>query len=249
MAEAWVYEALYTPMRPLIGITTSTTPDTERYYQWKDYVEAVEAAGGIPFLIPPLKYEENIESLLDHIHGLLLSGGPDIDPKYYGDEPTGVRRIDPEKDFLEINLARAALKRDIPILGICRGCQVLNVAAHGTLHQHVQGLKHFQHAPPDYPTHTIVVEKGTRLFRILRESELRVNSFHHQAIKDLAPGFLVSARAPDGVIEGIESPNHRFVIGVQFHIEYLWSSNPSFKRIFIDFVESRERPGLGSGRP
>lgn len=236
-------------MKPIIGITASTTPDTERYYQWKDYVEAVEASGGIPLLIPPLKYKADIESLLGHIHGLLLSGGADLDPKYYEDEPTGVRRIDPGKDFLEINLARAALKADLPILGICRGCQVLNVAAHGTLNQHIQGLKHFQYAPPDHPTHTIAIEKGTKLFGILKASELRVNSFHHQAIKDIAPGFLVSARAPDGVIEGIESPNHRFVIGVQFHIEYLWPSNPIFKRIFMGFVESRERPGPGPGRP
>jgi putative glutamine amidotransferase len=234
-------------VKPIIGITASTTPDAERYYQWKDYVAAIEASDGIPLLIPPLKLKENAESLLGQIQGLLLSGGADLDPKYYGAEPTGVRRIDPGKDFLEINLAKAALKADLSILGICRGCQVLNVAAGGTLSQHIQGLKHFQYAPQDYPTHTIKIEPDTKLSRILDASELRVNSFHHQAIKDLAPGFIVSARAPDGVIEGIESQNHRFVIGVQFHIEYLWMSNPRFKRLFTSFVENSGRPSPGPG--
>lgn len=227
---------------PLIGITCSTHPTEEKYYIVKDYVKAVEASGGIPVLIPPVKSETKIKSMVRVLDGLLLSGGKDLDPKYYGEEPVGVWRIDPEKDVLELTLTRTALKRNIPILGICRGCQVLNVVGGGTVAQHLStqkgAIKHWQTAPDAYPTHGLELRKGTRLLQIIGESRIRVNSFHHQAIKDVAKGYKVSAVAPDGTVEAIESEGDSWVIGVQFHIEYLWEEYPEFKRIFVDFIEA-----------
>ena len=229
---------------PVVGITCSADPSSGRYYLPGRYVEAIESAAGIPLLLPPLKLKRNIESLIDKIDGLLLSGGEDLDPFFYGEEPTkGMRIIDPKKDFLEINLVKLALKKDMPTLAICRGCQVLNVAAGGTLYQDTEGLKHYQQAPRDYPTHEIEIKEDTLLFKILSKKKLRVNSFHHQSIRDVAPKFVTSAVAKDGVIEGIECKDYKFVVGVQFHIEFLWKAHPIFKKIFTTFVNA-----VGSGR-
>jgi len=227
---------------PVIGITCATHPTEERYYIVKDYVKAVAAAGGSPVLIAPLGAEARIAQIAGFLDGLLLSGGKDLDPKLYGQEPVGVWRIDPEKDALEMALARTALKRDIPILGICRGCQVLNVLGGGNLIQHLsvkdKKIKHWQTAPDNYPTHELELTKGTKLREIIGRERVRVNSFHHQGIGDVAKGYSVSAVAADGTIEGLESNSHSWVIGIQFHIEYLWEEYPEFNRVFTDFVKA-----------
>lgn len=232
-------------MKPLIGITTSTFDDEKRYYQWKDYVEAVEDAGGVPLLLVPTK-AENIEEIVERIDGLLLSGGWDIDPTLYGEEPKKVRKIDSRRDTFEIPLTKMVYEKNKPILGICRGAQVLNVTFGGTLHQQINTeIKHFQQASDDHPTHTIQIEEGTLLFNLLKVKETKVNSFHHQAIAKLAPGFSVNSRAKDKIIEGIEDSGKRFVIGVQFHIEGLYKTYPSFFKIFKAFVESIKHPSQG----
>jgi putative glutamine amidotransferase len=225
--------------KPVVGITCCADPSSGRYYLPERYVESIESAGGLPLLLPPLKLKRNIESIINKIEGLLLSGGEDLDPFFYGEEPTkGTRIIDPKKDFLEMTLTKLALKKNMPILAICRGCQVLNVAAGGTLHQDTEGLKHYQQAPRDYPTHEIEIKEGTILFEILGKKKLRVNSFHHQSVKDVAPKFVISAVAKDGVIEGIEGDDFKFVVGVQFHVEFLWKAYPIFKRTFTAFVDA-----------
>ncbi len=227
---------------PIIGITCSAHPSEEKYYIVKDYVRAVDACGGIPILIPPFESERRIREVSLFLDGLLLSGGKDLDPKFYGEEPMGVWRIDPEKDSLELTLTRAVLERDIPILGICRGCQVLNVIGGGTISQHLsvkdEKIKHWQRAPDSYPTHEVEIKKETRFFEIIGKDRVRVNSFHHQAIKDVAEGYKVCAVAADGTVEGIESTSKKWVIAVQFHIEYLWEKYPEFKQVFADFVEA-----------
>lgn len=225
-------------MEHIIGITCGTTVDGEKYYLPTPYVRAIEKAGGTPLLVPPLELKDNFTRILNAIDGLLLAGGKDPDPILYGEEPTGVRRIDPGRDFSELQITKLALRKDIPILGICRGCQVLNVATGGTLNQHIQGLKHWQSAPVEYPTHEIEIKKGTILFNLLKSKKLRVNTFHHQSVRALGTGFIASAKAKDGVIEGIESKNHKFVVGVQFHIEHLWESIPLFKELFVEFVKN-----------
>ncbi len=234
-------------MDPIIGISCSTTPSTKRYYLPRYYVEGIDASGGIPLLLPPLKLKEKIQKYAQLINGLLLSGGADLDPAYYDQEPTsGVRRIDPEKDRLEWDLGKLALEKGLPILGVCRGCQVLNVICGGTLHQHIEGLKHWQSAPEAYPTHEIEIVRGTKLFDILKAERIRVNTFHHQSIKDVAPGFVASATSKDGVIEAIESETYPFAVGVQFHVEYLWKEHPIFKEIFSAFVDASRSTGLPS---
>ena len=232
-------------MDPVIGISCYTSPAADRYYLPRNYVEAIDAAGGIPLLLPPLKSGDKVTNYLDLIDGLLLSGGADVDPALYDQEPTsGVRRIDPEKDNLELTVGKLAIARRMPVLGICRGCQMLNVICQGTLNQHLEGLKHWQHAPKAYPTHEVEIKKGTKLFEILKAEKIRVNTFHHQSIKDVAPGFIVSAMSKDGVIEGIESVTHPFALGVQFHVEHLFKEYPIFKGIFSALVEAAwSQPG------
>jgi len=230
-------------MKPIIGITSKSITEKEWHYLPDEYIRAIEATGGIPILITMLESKEDIQQVATKIDGLLLSGGWDIDPKWYGEEPMwGLKRIDPKKDFLEINLTQIALDKNLPILGICRGCQMLNVVGGGTINQNVRsektGIKHWQGAPDDYPTHEIKIEKGSLLHKIVGKDSIRVNSYHHQTIKDVASGFKVSACAQDGAIEAIEHPEHEFVLGVQFHAEYLWPKYPEIRKIFAAFTKA-----------
>lgn len=226
-------------MRPIIGITCITMDSGNGI--GIDYIRAIEHAGGTPILLPLVKDNSCIADFPDLIDGLLLSGGVDVDPCHYGEEPQPqLGRIDVDKDRVEMWLINRALEIDLPILGICRGIQVLNVTAGGTLYQDIPAntLKHRQDAPRSYPTHTIDIQAGSRLTAIIGQSKVRVNSFHHQAVREAAPGFVISAVTSDGVIEGIESAHHSFVIGVQFHPENMWQNNPPIINLFVAFVNA-----------
>lgn len=207
------------------------------------YAAAVEAAGGIPVVLPVLKPERAPE-VLSHLHGLLLSGGVDVDPSYYGEDPLpGLGRITPERDAFELALTRRALEAGVPVLGICRGVQVLNVAAGGTLYQDLASqrervLKHSQEAPRWHESHTVRVEPGSRLAAILGVTEARVNSFHHQAVREVPSGLRAVAWAPDGVIEAVEAPDHRFVMGLQWHPEEMWRRDRLHLKPFAALVEA-----------
>lgn len=211
---------------PIVGLSASY--ETSRCNVPNTYINAIQRAGGTPLLLPVTNNPEVIQQMVEHIDVLVLTGGEDVDPlQGYGEEPIpGMGGIVPIRDFFDIQLARAAVKRGIPVLGICRGEQVLNVAFGGTLYQDIPSqvktkkpVKHNQDAPSAYGTHSIVVSKGSVLHQVMGADTLRVNSFHHQAVKDVAPGFTVTARAADGVVECIEM-NPR-VLGVQFHPEGL----------------------------
>ncbi|MFZ5642217.1 MAG: gamma-glutamyl-gamma-aminobutyrate hydrolase family protein [Bacillota bacterium] len=231
-------------MRPLIGITCSLDEEKGCYCIGKMYAEAVEAGGGIPV---PLAYssDENVLKGVSRIlNGLILSGGGDVDPVYFGEEPVpAVGEVCPDRDMFEINMARRALKNNIPVLGICRGMQVLNIAAGGDIFQDIgnrpggPGIKHFQQAPRWHPTHQINIDKGTVLASILGEGPIRVNSYHHQAVRNPAPGFIISARSQDGLAEAIESGNYLFALGIQCHPETLWQRRPAFLALFKRLVE------------
>jgi putative glutamine amidotransferase len=228
-------------MRPLIGLTCKTSTKVWNFLQ-DEYMRAIEEVGGLPLLIPCLKSTQAIEEVAQRIDGLVLSGGKDLDPIWYNEEPTEVRALDPRKDFLDMNISKFALQRNIPILGICRGIQVLNVVAGGTLNQTLHdGLRHWQKAPTDYPTHEIEIKPETLFSRIIGKDKIRVNTFHHQSVRKVAPGFKVSALAQDGVIEAIESNTHRFVLALQFHAEYLWEKDPLFKNLFSFFVKECQK--------
>ena len=206
------------------------------------YLRGLEAAGGLPVVMPPLG-EDAIEPLLDRLDGICLSGGPDLDPGTYGAEPhPELGPTEPDLDRFELAVARRADAREMPILAICRGTQALNIVRGGALHQHLPDLSdeiaHRQKTPGDQPSHPVEVEPeqppggGAR-----RRVEIDVNSFHHQAIDRLGEGLVVSARAPDGTIEAVEDPRRRFLIGVQWHAETL-VHRPYEAALFERFVDA-----------
>jgi putative glutamine amidotransferase len=212
------------------------------------YVETLRTAGAVPWLIPLLPHDlGTMNSIFDRLDGVFLTGGVDVDPSQYGEKPHPLcGRTDPDRDAIEILLLKHAIAQKLPVLAVCRGIQILNVACGGTLYQDVtaqvpSAMKH-DYFPTvvqpsrSYLAHPISVERGTRLGDILGESSVPVNSMHHQAIKDLAPGLKPSAHAPDGIIEAVEGTNGQFLVAVQWHPEELAETQPGMKRIFSSFV-------------
>ncbi|HAU32033.1 MAG TPA: peptidase C26 [Desulfotomaculum sp.] len=225
-------------MPPVIGITCSWDDVSQRHFLGSLYCEAVRAAGGVPVLLANYEKEEEIAELLGIIDGLLLSGGKDVDPFYFGEETLPeCGEITPLRDAFEIKLARMAIKGQIPVLGICRGAQVLNIAAGGNIYQDIKTqltccLKHYQQAPGWAATHRINIEKDSLLESILQVSEIMVNSYHHQAVRDVAPGFKISAKSSDGVVEAIEGASGSFILGLQCHPEEMWERDTRFLKLF-----------------
>jgi putative glutamine amidotransferase len=230
-------------VKPLIGITCCTRVD--------DYVASVEQSGGRARV---LEIGESPRSLVEQLHGLLLTGGGDIDPVLYGEarHPT-VEDAEPGRDEFELDLARRAMDRDLPTLAICRGAQVMNVAAGGTLVQDIPSgittaLTHSIVQPRDRVAHAVSVSAGSVLERALgaavdANKTCRVNSRHHQSVGRLGRSLVATATAPDGVIEAIESPQARFCVGVQWHPENFWKTG-EFRPLFDAFVSAAaERPG------
>ncbi len=219
--------------RPTIGLTLDSEPPggyaSQPWYAIREnYCAAVLRGGGLPVLVP--HEPDHVEAYLDGIDGLIVTGGAfDIDPVHFGaDSRHETVKTKDRRTAFELAAARAALARDLPVLGICGGQQLLNVALGGTLIQHIPdqvpgALAHEQPNPRDQPGHAVALVPGTRLARICGATELAVNSAHHQAVKQVGPGVAINARAPDGVIEGIEAPGYRFCLGVQWHPEYALS--------------------------
>lgn len=227
-------------MQPMIGVTAPLRDG--KIIVSQDVMQAVLAGGGIPVVLPYTKNHDSIREMIERIDGLLLSGGVDIDPTLFGEEPLpGLGEIMPQRDELETQLIREALGQDLPILAICRGVQMLNVVAGGNMYQDVSSqkaniLQHSQKAPTDHLSHFVNIEKGSKLQQIIGQERIKVNSFHHQAVKDPAPGFQVTAAASDGVVEAIESLQHTFVVGVQWHPECSVSSDEPSQKIFRAFI-------------
>jgi len=226
-------------MKPFIGITCSWNEEKGQYSLGSLYVEAVEAGGGIPIPLVYSRSEDYLKRICAAVNGLVLSGGGDVDPVFFGEDPIPAGgEICPGRDEFEISLVRQALAANIPVLGICRGMQVLNIAAGGDIYQDIatqlgeRMIKHTQLAPRWHPTHEIAVAGGTVLSSIFSPGVMRVNSFHHQAVRNPAPGFLISARSPDGVAEAIESRDFSFALGIQCHPEALWKREPAFLALF-----------------
>ncbi|MBM7855360.1 putative glutamine amidotransferase [Desulfohalotomaculum tongense] len=229
---------------PVIGITCCFDEDTGRVWLSKYYIEAVAAAGGVPLILPVLAPNYHVRRMLALCQGLLLPGGGDIDPLLFGEEPQpGSGEICPRCDHFELEIAQKALEEGMPILGICRGAQVLNVAAGGTVCQDITSeikkpLKHSQQAPRWYPTHTVTVTAGSLLEKILGQKSIKVNSFHHQMVGKLGQNIKISALAPDGVIEAIEhESSNKFVLGVQYHPEVMWKNNSQAMAIFKALIK------------
>jgi putative glutamine amidotransferase len=215
------------------------------------YVRAVEAAGGMPVIVPPVA-NVDLEPIFAAIDGLLLPGGPDLDPSTYGAEPhPKLGPFDPAVDEFELELVRHADALDLPILAICRGAQALNVARGGTLIQHLpdlgRGLAHRQTTPGTQTAHPVTIEPDSLLGRIAGSTKLDVNSFHHQGIERLGENLKAVAFAPDETIEALEATDRDFCLGVQWHAETLVDREPQ-KALFREFVEATTRTGVTAGR-
>ena len=211
------------------------------------YPGAVARGGGAPLIVPPFSSERDVETILDRVDGVVVAGGPDIDPCLYGEEPhPQLGPTDIGLDRFEIGFARRALERDLPLLGICRGAEVLNVARGGTLVQHIEG--HRQTEEGRIATQTVRIEQGSRLAEIIGATEARVNSFHHQAVETLGGGARAVAWAEDGVVEGIELVDVDFAIGVQWHAEGL-IDEPQQCALFARFVGAAQRYRSRAMRP
>ena len=220
-------------MKPIIGISGSIIIDDSgiffffrRSYVNDDYIDSVIQNGGIPYIIPFNEDEEVVKEQLLNVQGLILSGGHDVDPHNYGEEPEQkLGDIWPERDKFDMRLLKLAEENGIPVLGICRGAQIINVYHGGTLYQDLsyrkeKTLKHSQGQTPTLLTHTVKTIAGTKIAELLGKKEMQTNSFHHQLIKDVADDFKVSARCVDGVVEAIENEDAS-VIAVQWHPEML----------------------------
>lgn len=236
---------------PLIGITCdldhgtgrdARAPGRQAHVLFDDYVQAVVEVGGVPLLLPAGPLGDCWVAYGDILHGLLIPGNPaDVDPSLYREEPhPHLGPLNPRRTGFEIALVRQALVQGLPVFGICGGVQVLNVALGGSLYQDIasQVPKAYKHTGSPELSHTIDIVPGTRLATIIQMPEVRVNSLHHQAIKMPGHGLIVSASARDGVVEAVETPDHRFVIGVQWHPERLFLTDEASRRLFGAFVQA-----------
>ena len=239
---------------PLIGITSDTSNAEQGecgeplYILAQRYVNAVVNAGAIPLILPPTPSSTAITSLLARIDGLILSGGNfDIHPTYYGEKPiAALGSIKAERSAFELEITAAALKRDLPVLGICGGAQAINVVLGGSLYQDIgaqvpKAQEHQQSRKAVKRGHRITIQPRTLLQKIVGRIHTEVNTTHHQAVKALGRGLIVNAAAGDGIVEGIESNVHSFVIGVQWHPEVLAPTQPHQQRIFTALVARAAR--------
>lgn len=230
--------------KPLIGITSNLN-EGELVTLGQDNVSSIIQANGVPLILPSISDMDAIRRMAEAIDGLLVTGGGDVDPTQFGEEPhPKLGEVSPERDYFEINLIREVLKKDKPVLAICRGMQIVNVVMGGDLYQDIYAqsgaqLQHQQKAPRWHTSHFIDVDKDGLLYKIVGETKIKVNSYHHQAIRRVAEGFHVSAKASDGIIEAIESKEHRFVLGVQWHPENITKKGDVYSQnIFKAFVEA-----------
>lgn len=237
-------------MKPLIGITTNQSRNAHgqpTIMLMQSYVNAVIQAGGMPVLIPSLIAEDGWDALYSRLDGILFSGGGDIGLEHFPGEPhPRIDDVDSARDSMELNLVQAAASDGKPFLGICRGCQVVNVALGGTLYTHIpdqlpNALDH------DYPgnkrtilVHEVKIEEGTHIAEIYEEPIIKVNSLHHQGLKDIAASLRSAGYAPDGLVEAIELPDHPFGLAVQWHPEWLTDQKPT-RNLFRKFVEAAEK--------
>lgn len=243
-------------MKPVIGVTPDFNAGDRAdmggreptYFLRARYIRAIEELGGIPVILPLVAGAAGRRRLLDGVDGLLITGsGPDLPPRLYGERQrypfplVSARRAD-----FELDLVRQARARDLPLLAICGGMQTVNVACGGSLYQDIpsqvrKALNHRQKTKAVYPVHAVTVSSKSLLRQIVRRARLLVNSSHHQSVKAVAPSLVASAVAPDGIIEAIESPAHRFFLAVQWHPEFLFERHPPHRRLFEALLRAARR--------
>lgn len=231
-------------MKPLIGVTAIEEKNGETL--GRDSIDAVVQAGGIPVILTNFALEEDVGAILDKLDGLLLTGGHDIDPTFFGEEPIpGLGTVTPARDRFELAITKKALEINKPILGICRGCQILAVATEGDMYQDIYSqidqplLQHAQKSPTSHASHFIEIEKESLLHSLMKSEKLKVNSRHHQTVRSVKSPLFISAKSSDGIVEAIESKEHTYVLGAQWHPECMAvaGDEPS-KAIFDGFIKA-----------
>ena len=232
--------------KPIIGISIDTGVNKSySKFPWYalriNYINSIISANGVPLMLP--SKPELANHYFNLIDGILLTGGDfDIDPKLYGEKKAkSVNHLDKPRTNFEIKMTKLALKKNKPVLGICGGQQLLNVALNGSLIQHIEKtpIKHEQIQPRNKPSHKVQINLKSKLYKIVKKKEFRVNSAHHQAIKKIGKNLTVNAIAEDGIIEGIESNNHKFFLGIQWHPEFFISNYD--KKIFKAFIKACQK--------
>lgn len=243
-------------MKPIIGVTPDYNAGDRKewggreptYFLRARYVRAIEELGGIPLILPLVADRTARARLLIDVDGLMLTGsGPDLPPTLYGERQRYTFRVmSARRSTFELDMVHLARRADLPVLGICGGMQAMNVACGGSLFQDIPSqvakpLQHRQATSATQLSHAVTVTSGSLLRRILRTMSLRVNSSHHQSVKSVAPSLIASAVAPDGIVEAIESPAHRFFLGIQWHPEFLFDRHPLHRKLFEAFVRASSR--------
>lgn len=232
--------------KPIIGLTPSHDTQTNDINMRPTYLNAVKAAGGIPLVLPLEIEKSDLQDLVNLLDGFLFTGGPDIHPFLFGEEThSDCSNVSTKRDSLELMLLPMVMEQKKPILAVCRGIQLVNIGLGGTIYQDIpsQYPKDFPiaHKQPFYytiPSHTVTITPQTKLAEICRQPSIKVNSMHHQAVKDVAPGCIVSGVGPDGLIEAIEMPEYPFFIGVQWHPEYLCEQDQAAANLFSQFIKA-----------
>lgn len=237
--------------KPIIGILCDINKekkDRPLYFVKSNYVSAINDAGGVPFLIPPTGNNNDLTQIANIINGLLVPGGDDIDPKYFDEGPhPSVVLMDPEIIQFQMEFCHHAMNKDMPVLGICAGHQIINIACGGNIYQDIPSqysskVKHKKDKNEKQDVfHTIKIDKNTMLGNMLQTDKIIVNSTHHQALKNIAEGFTVTARSEDGIVEAIEDLKHRFVLGVQCHPEDMYKKNKLFLNLFQKLIHEASR--------
>ena len=237
--------------KPIVGITAFCDCEKEKKYTKIrcSYINAVYRAGGTPIIIPPFDSNKQLKDYINLVDALVLSGGEDVAPLNYGENKVvELENINPDRDKWEISLFKEAYKAEIPILGLCRGMQLINVALGGSLYQDIEHQLNcdFSHLPLDskrrenleYVSHEVNILKNTHLNRILCADKLTVNSHHHQAIKEIAQGLNIAARSECGIIEAVENKAKSFLMGIQWHPEDLIDNYSCFNNLFAELIKA-----------
>ena len=231
-------------MKRVIGLIPLVDDGRDSLWMLPGYMEGVAQAGGLPLMLPLTAEDAALDQLCALCDGFLLTGGHDVSPALYGEQPLpGCGDTSPQRDAMELGVLHRAMAHDKPVLGICRGRQFINAALGGTLWQDLPTQRpaavcHRQKPPYDAPAHTVAVLPDTPLSRLLKTDALAVNSYHHQAIRDLAAPLEAMALSPDGLIEAVRHPGQRFLWAVQWHPEFAYRSDPAARAVFRAFVEA-----------
>ncbi len=231
-------------LKPLIGVMPLWDDDKESVWMLPGYLEGIRQAGGIPVILPFTSENDELEQLVKMCDGFLFTGGHDVSPELYSEKPVDDSVICcKDRDEMESWYLKYAISSDKPLLGICRGIQFINAALGGTLYQdlptqHPSEIDHHQKPPYDIPIHTVSIVKDSPLGKLLDTEQLSVNSYHHQAVKDLSPRLKAMAISTDGLIEAVFMPEHRFLWAVQWHPEFSYLTDINSRKIFKAFIDS-----------